>query len=165
MTKSISSRSAKVTTKATAPQAGVDEYGLPPTGPSSETISGPSVTRWYITHEDGSVAVVTLEGRGRISLGANGSARIYRSATSKVYDAVISHVSHVVSDAVHVERTGEATLSPHRGRIPAIAAWNTPNPAPKAPTGPSAKEPTKAYYAEDEEDSDDPLVIVRNKLL
>lgn len=111
MTKRTLSRSAKATTLDTDLPDEADESGPLATDPSSESIS--RYKRWTVVIDDGSMYNIITNGDGRISFtkgtrSDGGELRIYRSATTKVYDALLTGVVSVVSDecAVQIQRRG-----------------------------------------------------------
>lgn len=121
MTLPTSSRSAKRTTSVTKRVV----TGQRATDPFSENISGsgwpaiegsptppdPGTTVWYLENSAGNILAVELPGNGRISWSRSqsrgtGECRIYRDATTKVYDAVFSDVQNAWSDRVKTTNLG-----------------------------------------------------------
>lgn len=98
MTKRISSPSASSTIKEKAERVGIS--GPPPE--VTEPYSASTSKRWYVTFSDGRVVCYDVFGEdGRISFSAShGEVRIYRNASTKVYDAVLTGVQHVQSEYI-----------------------------------------------------------------
>ena len=99
------SRSAKGIPKTDAEP---ESSGIPPTDPSSESISG-TYTEWIVQLSDEQRLIVRVPGlHGRISYGRSPSrsgaeVRFYRTQTAKSYAAVIPDVAAIYASDVSIE--------------------------------------------------------------